>query len=259
LADGARPATASSHWVHNDGVDLHYLDTGDDDPGRAPVLFVPGLTDAADDYADVLATFGRRVVVVDLRGRGRSSSPASGYALDDHVSDLDAITGAAAIDRFHLATFSRGTAYGLAFAFRRAGQVQTITIGDYHAREMGIADGRWPAGFLDGRWRGAPVSQRISTVALEGIAQESVERSFWDELAALGVPVRVVRSGIGRDGHEFVDAVAQQRYRDTLDDFEIVTFEDSKHDLFRTDPHRYPTLVAELADRHDRGRVRRPA
>ncbi len=252
MADGARPAPSLSRWVHNDRVDLHYLDTGDVGPEGAPVLFVPGLTDAADDYVDVLATFARRVVVVDLRGRGRSSSPEAGYALDDHVSDLEAIAEAAAIDRFHLATFSRGTAYGLAFAFRHPDQVQTITIGDYHAREMGIADGRWPAGFLHGRWRGAPVSERISTVALEGIARESVERSFWDQLAALGVPVRVVRSGIGRDGHEFIDATAQQRYRDTLDGVEIVTFEDSKHDLFRTDPHRYPALVAELADRHDR-------
>ena len=251
MADRARPATALSRWVHHHGVDLHYLDTGGGECARPPVLFVPGLTDAADDYVDVLPAFGRRVVVVDLRGRGRSSSPSSGYSLRDHVADLEVIAADAAIDRFHLATFSRGTAYGLAFAFRHPDQVQTITIGDYHAREMGIADGRWPDAFLDGRWRGAPVSERISGVALEGIARESVERSFWDQLAALRVPVRVVRSGIGRDGHEFVDAAAQQRYRDTLDDVEIVTFTDSKHDLFRNEPRRYPALVADLADRHD--------
>ncbi len=37
-----------------------------------PVVFVPGFTCVADDYTEVLPLFGRRTVVVELRGHGRS-------------------------------------------------------------------------------------------------------------------------------------------------------------------------------------------
>lgn len=250
-----------SRFAANGPVRIHYLDSGGDGgdgsdgdgDARAPLVFVPGLTDVAEDYLPVLGEFGRRTLVVDLRGRGASDSPAGGYACADHVGDVAAVADAAGVGRFHLATFSRGTPYGLGFAFARPDRVLSVSIGDYPAREIGL-----PPGVADslaaGRWRGDPVLDRISDVALRGVAAQSVETPLWDRLRALGRPVLVMRSGrTDRRGHVFLDDEAQDRYRRAVPGVEIVTFEESTHDLFRPDPTRYPRLVAGFTARHEPG------
>lgn len=240
---------------------LHYVDTGpsgtgpgDSGPGddaRLPVLFVPGITDNVDDYVDVLPEFGRRSLVAELRGRGGSDVPAKGYGFEDHVGDVAAVIAHAGLDRFHLATFSRGTGYALGWAVRNPGRVVSVAIGDYLAQEIRPPEG-WAEPFLKGKWRGRPVRDRLAEVALRGIEREAMARPMWDELAATGVPVLVMRAGRpGRDGRIGVDDAAIARYRATFARVEIVTFEESDHDLFKPDPTRFPRMVAEFAARHD--------
>lgn len=247
--DPDAPAHELARFADHDGVTIHYLDTDPDAaPGEPdPVVFVPGLTCVADDYLGVLSEFGRRVLVIDLRGRGRSETPPRGYHCDDHVLDIEAVVADAGLGRFHLLTFSRGTAYGLPYAFGVPDRVRSLAIGDYIGGEIGIAGGAWPPKFVDGRWRGTPVVSRISDVALSGIARDSIERRYYDELAALGAPTLVVRSGqTAPNGHTFVNAEEQAAYRRA--GARIVTFEDSSHDLFRRDPARFPTLVRSHVD-----------
>jgi non-heme chloroperoxidase len=246
---GWAPDSAPHEWARftaTTGVRIHYLDTGDG-PGQPldPIVFVPGVTCVADDYIDLLPTFGRRILVVDLRGRGRSDTPDTGYSRDDHVADIEAVLDDAGVDRFHLMSFSRGTAYALPVALRQPDRVRTIAIGDYIGGELGIDGGAWPPKFMEGRWRGAPVLTRIREVALSGIARESVERRYYHELGELAKPMLVVRSGAALPhGHLFIDEDEQAAYRRA--GAEIVTFEDSPHDLFRNEPTRFPSLVSAL-------------
>src|SRR4051794_5466182 len=105
-----------SAWADNEGVRLHFLDSGGPG-GPAPILFVPGLSDVADEYAWLLDAWRpRRTLIVDLRGRGRSDAPATGYRPVDHAGDIVAVLAARAIPRVHLVTFSRGTSYALTWA-----------------------------------------------------------------------------------------------------------------------------------------------
>ncbi len=70
------------------GVELFYTDDGDRD---APcILLVHGWACDSHDWSWQLPELARdhRVVAVDLRGHGRSSVPASGYAPGDFASDL---------------------------------------------------------------------------------------------------------------------------------------------------------------------------
>jgi len=247
--DPGRPPHGLARFATNGETTIHYLDTGPADEGAAPVVFVPGITCVAEDYTDVLAAFGRRVLVIDLRGRGRSSTPESGYTRDDHVRDIEAVLDHAGIGRFHLATFSRGTTYGLPHALAHPSQVVSIVVGDYICGEVGITDEGWALEFLRGRWRGTPVASRIREAALVGIVRESVERRYEDEVARLGIPTVVVRSGApGPDGQPFVNDVEQERWRRAGAD--IVTFEASGHDIFRPDPLAFPLLVRAHTTSH---------
>lgn len=70
-------------------VRLHYTDTG----GGPVVLLVHGWGCDGRDWAAVTATLTRdhRVLVPDLRGHGRSSTPGDGYAPRDLAADLAAL------------------------------------------------------------------------------------------------------------------------------------------------------------------------
>ena len=240
---------SSGRWAENGPVRLYYLDSGGTGP---PIVFVPGFTDVADDYLPILSEFGRRVVVVDLRGRGRSDAPATGYALGDHASDIAAVLTGVTDGPVHLMSFSRGTCYALAWGCANPARVLSVAIADYPAREIAFPEGSLD-GFMAGTWRGTPVSERLAEVALTGIVADAVGHLFWDELAALQVPTLVVRSS----GRSPVTEDDWQLYQAKLPHAEFVTFDDSPHDVFRPDRLRYPRLVRELADRADRANTGR--
>ncbi|MEO8362637.1 MAG: alpha/beta hydrolase [Vicinamibacteria bacterium] len=62
-------------WRSHDGLRLFARDQGHADLGKLPVICIPGLTRNSRDFEDVapfIAAMGRRVIAVDLRGRGQS-------------------------------------------------------------------------------------------------------------------------------------------------------------------------------------------
>lgn len=226
-----------SRFTTNAGARLHYLDSGGPDRG-APVVFVPGFTDVADDYVEVLPLFGRRTVVVDLRGHGRSSAPASGYDSTVLAGDVGAVIDAVTDGPVHLMTFSRGTPYALTWALAHHGRVRSISIGDYVPEEITLPD-EVSTFLLDGRWRGTPVHERLNRAAGEAIFRAARKQSFWDPLARWQPPLLVVRS----PNSPLISDVAWDRYRELFPSASLHVFADSPHDIFRPDRERYPMLV----------------
>ena len=103
--------TLSDHTsvhVNNCSVRLHVLDNGRRS-GLPPVVVVPGMGEYAGEYGWLADRLGdRRVVVVDVRGRGGSDAPDAGYAWADHVGDLRAVVAELGLERPVLVAFSRG-------------------------------------------------------------------------------------------------------------------------------------------------------
>ena len=73
------------------GLDMHYLDY----PGPQPtVVLLHGLSANANEFCGLIeGGLGRahRVIAPDLRGRGKSSKPESGYSMGDHAADVIAL------------------------------------------------------------------------------------------------------------------------------------------------------------------------
>ncbi|MGE2691309.1 alpha/beta fold hydrolase [Mycolicibacterium pulveris] len=236
---------AVSRFTDNGGVRLHFLDSGGDDRG-APIVFVPGMTCVAEDYAEVLPAFGRRTVVVEIRGHGRSGVPADGYDGPTLSSDVGAVVDAVTSGPVHLVTFSRGTAYAIGWALRHPTRVRSLAIGDYIPEERLLPPGA-PRRLLDGRWRGTPVRDRVDYDAAIKTFERARARSFWNELARLRLPLLVVRSG------ERVLVTDEQwsRYRREFPDATLIEFSDSPHDIFRPDRRRFVQLVRDHVDHAD--------
>jgi non-heme chloroperoxidase len=242
----ARLSGVSSRFVCSGDARLHYLDSGGDDHG-APIVFVPGMTDIADDYTQVLPLFGRRTVVVEIRGHGRSSSPESGYDLATLSRDVGAVVDAVTDGPVHLVTFSRGTSCALWWAVEHPDRVRSIAIGDYVPEER-IVSSTARRRLLDGRWRGTPVHQRLDTEAAMQTFAAAQARSIWEPLSRWQPPLLVVRSG----NSVLVTDTEWARYRRLFPDSQLVDFDESPHDIFRPDRSRYPHLVRDHVEQAER-------
>ncbi len=232
-----------SRFTANDGTRIHYLDSGGPDRG-APIVFVPGMTDIADDYTEVMPLLGRRAVVVELRGHGRSDAPEAGYDLASLSTDVGAVIDAVTDGPVHIMTFSRGTTYALGWAVENPDRVLSLAIGDYVPAEIVLPDPHIHR-LLNGRWRGSPVRERLDYDAAMKTFRAARGRSFWEPLAALQLPMLVVRS----PNSPLIDDAAWDRYEQLFPSARLHEFPDSPHDIFRPERGRYPKLVQQLTDR----------
>lgn len=107
------------HFISSDGLDLVYDDLGP--PGSVPIVLCHGLAAAAAQFSDdaaFLADFGYRVLVPDLRGHGRSASPApltpTALGIDQLAADMTAMLDHAGADTVHWVGNSLGGIVALA-------------------------------------------------------------------------------------------------------------------------------------------------
>jgi pimeloyl-ACP methyl ester carboxylesterase len=94
---------AERRWTSPDGLSLYARDyAGSDGPAKLPVICIHGLTRNSRDFEEVapwIAAQGRRVLAVDVRGRGRSErdpNPAN-YQVPIYAGDVLALMTAAGI------------------------------------------------------------------------------------------------------------------------------------------------------------------
>jgi pimeloyl-ACP methyl ester carboxylesterase len=137
-------APADIWWAAADGGRLHALDW----PGPAdkmPILGLPGLTRTAFDFAPLAGWIAgrRRVIGVDLRGRGRSEHDPDPmrYAMPVYVEDIDRLLDALALDRVLLAGGSNGGVLAALYAAHRPDRVAGLLFDDVAHRfeEAGFA------------------------------------------------------------------------------------------------------------------------
>ncbi len=261
--------TTRSRFVEHDGVRLHYVDSFDGagdrafDDSRPPVVFVPGMGDEAEEYHDLLDDLlPRRVVAVDVRGRGASGAPGpadgGGWSPAHHVADLDAVIADSGVldgdgrgtGRVHMASYSRGTGYSLGWAITHPERVLSVTIGDYFAGHVRVPE-QYRPGFHTRKWRGRPMNERMTPDAIDGVFAESEDVDMFAELGALGVPVLLLR---GTEPGAIVTDELAARYRAAVPGIEIVDLVGSGHDLWRPDPHAFGRTLREFFDRVDRER-----
>jgi pimeloyl-ACP methyl ester carboxylesterase len=97
-----------SHFIERDGVRIHYLQY---DGPAPPMVLLHGLT-ANARYFDSLVQAGlpetRGVLAMDLRGRGLSDKPPTGYSMAEHAADVIALLDHHGIER----TVICGHSYG---------------------------------------------------------------------------------------------------------------------------------------------------
>jgi pimeloyl-ACP methyl ester carboxylesterase len=123
----------------HDGTRLSYRVTGDGDP----LVCVPGGPMQDSSYLDDLGGLSenRRLVVLDLRGTGRSAIPedTSSYRCDRQVDDVEALREHLGLDRMDLLGHSAGVNLATLYAARCPGNVGKLALIAPSPNVVGIA------------------------------------------------------------------------------------------------------------------------
>lgn len=95
-------------YVDANGIRIHLIDHGG---GGPPLVLAPGLTSNCRVFDGLVAAGLRSSAhpfALDLRGRGESDRPVSGYGLADHADDVVAVLDSIGVDRFVMGGHSFG-------------------------------------------------------------------------------------------------------------------------------------------------------
>ncbi len=122
------------HSIRTNGVKISYLDH----PGeKQPLVLMHGLTANAHAFDELVAAGlspGRRVISVDLRGRGLSSKPAHGYQMADHVRDIMGLLDHLGLDQVAMGGHSFGALVTIYLAANYPDRVSHLVLIDAAAR-----------------------------------------------------------------------------------------------------------------------------
>lgn len=219
---------------------------------QVPLVIIPGLSESAEDYISIMEKLSpRHMVVITLRGRGQSESPESGYTLDDHISDIDAVIRHLGFRSFVLMGYSRGVSYQLGYAVRNPELIQGLIIGDYPAVHTQL-----PAGWVEffaslPPWRGKALYDRMNPQTLHALQRESTKLELWDELTRLTCPVLVIRGAKPNSG---LSLEAVEHYKTVLPQAQIVEFEQHDHNIFEPNPDMFirtaDTFMSKITGNH---------
>src|SRR5262245_10246166 len=136
----------SEHWYpSSDGLHLYYRDYGGA-PDRTPVLCIPGLTRNCRDFDLIAAHIActRRVLCVDLRGRGRSAYDANwrNYSVPIERSDIIQLLASTGIRRVIVLGTSRGAIVAMALAAAQREYLGGVILNDLGAQLNATGLGR---------------------------------------------------------------------------------------------------------------------
>lgn len=163
------------------GLELSYWDQGP--RADRAVVMLPGPTDSWRSYDPVLERIGDhiRVVAVSLRGHGDSSTPATGYRIDDLASDVVPFLDAVGIDRAVLVAHS-----GSCLAARRVAldAPQRVAGLFLEASPDTMCGNAALVEFVDGfvSQLTAPLDRDAARSFIAGTSSESLEPTFVEQL-----------------------------------------------------------------------------
>jgi pimeloyl-ACP methyl ester carboxylesterase len=124
-------------FVDANGIRLHCIDHGGGEP---LIVLLPGLTANANSFDGIVGAGLAprfRVVAVDLRGRGQSDKPQTGYRMSDHAADVVGLMDELGVRRAVVGGHSFGGMLAMYTASRFPDRVQKLIILDSAAALIG--------------------------------------------------------------------------------------------------------------------------
>ena len=176
-------------WTSADGLALLARDYAPaDGPARTPVVCLHGLTRNSRDFEVVaprIAASGRRVLALDVRGRGRSAWDANplNYTPAVYAGDVIGLLEQSGIRRAHFVGTSMGGLITLTLSALRPDLIAGVVLNDV-GPEVGAAGLARIAGYVGGAPRVASWTDAAAYArSVNGAALPGLTDADWDRFA----------------------------------------------------------------------------
>ena len=171
-----------------DGLRLFFRDYGDAGGRATPVLCLPGLTRNSADFHELALALSveRRVLALDLRGRGRSArdGKAVNYANEVYLNDIGHLLTLAGCHRVAVLGTSLGGILAMGLGATRPTALAAVVLNDIGP----VIAGRALADLRDGLLRvadpGAPKEAARLLRETQGASFPDFDQADWDAEAA---------------------------------------------------------------------------
>lgn len=158
---------------------IHYLEQGE----GTPVILIHGNWGTGAWWEPVLDRLpaGWRGLAPDLRGRGQTSGPDTGYTLPDLSADVLAFADALGLDRFHLVGHSLGSGVAMQMALDAPARVLSLT-----CIAPGWVDGMPAAYNVPASQEALLADPALFAQALKAMAPAAPADAYWQRLVETG-------------------------------------------------------------------------
>lgn len=233
-----------SFFVHNGPVKIHVLESGIASGKTPSLLVIGGLWEPAERAIPILSGLSGHVVALSFRGRGLSSTPATGYDLADHLSDIDAVVKYCQLQNYCVLGFSRGASYALGWGLKNQQNMCGLILVDQPPIHIKPSPG-YVEFWSSLVYLGIPILNFMRHTALEGLEREALEVDFSSQLSQLQIPITffVGRNKEAKVQSEISDETLQL-YTQAIPSCEVVEFLKSGHMIPDEEQQKY---IAEIA------------
>ena len=229
------------YWIDNDGVRINYVDSEINNQ-LTPLVFLPGALNTAQDFIeDLEAMAPRRCLSLSFRGRGESDTPAAGYSLDDHVSDIKAVMQQVQLQRYVIFAYSMSVPYAIEYAAKHPRSLAGLIVGDYPALLKRIPE-TWVSDVV--KDFGKDKAQFASA-----LQRESKDYKLWDRLEQFNFPLLLLHGC--KDG-TLLNTEHIELYKKHSKNIETVAFEESDHQLWIPDYEKLIKVLKNFMDACDK-------
>ncbi len=225
-------------FVKNGENHIHIIESGEYKKEIPSLLVVGGIWESAE-RALPIHNLERHVISFSFRGRGLSSTPDSGYTLEDHLSDIQKVVQICRLSNYCVLGFSRGAAYTLGWYLRMRTGIAGLILVDQAPIHRQI-----PAESLD-FWcnmvyQNVPTTNHMRVKAFEGLSREAIEYDFTEKLDSIEVPVRVFY-GTSKQSEIPTNLSNETRavYAQQIKNISMIEFENSGHMIPDDETEKY--------------------
>lgn len=225
-------------FVKNGENYIHVIESGEFKKETPSILVVVGIWESAE-RAMPIHNLDRHVISFSFRGRGLSSTPSSGYTLEDHLSDIEKVVHVCGLTNYIVVGFSRGAAYTLGWYLSNKENIAGVVLVDQapiHRQVPKESLEFW----CNMVYQNVPTKNHMRNSAFEGLSREAMEYDFTEKLNTIEVPVRIFygTSEISEIPSN-LSAETREIYAQRIKDVSFVEFEKSGHMIPDEETEKY--------------------
>ncbi len=223
--------------ILNNNVTISYISVNSEF-GGCPIVIIPGAVNSADEvHAALSEHLPAYHIIISLRGRGKSSSPESGYTLSDQASDIQAVIEHEKIQSCVLFGHSIGSTIGIRAAQNFAASLKAFVVGDFPPFYPPYSN-TWATQVL-----AFSEAIDITPTAVNGIAKDAQYTDVLDELNSLSCSIYAIRVSGENSLLRPEDA---EKLKELCPQCTVLELEDSGHEMIHDNPKELARMLIEI-------------